>query len=73
MIIDPRDDTWRLVEAYCHGEIIKLREELTSTGLDESETLGIRFEIKRLRDLLELPEKINHGKIAIDPDDYPRS
>ena len=58
-MIDTRSFTWKVLEQTLTQDLEKLRDKLESTVLPENDTFLLRGEIRRIRMILKLPNKLN--------------
>jgi len=72
ILIETRESAWRAVRAWAESELKQLRDDI-ERDLSEAETIAIRAEIRRLRELLGLPEALENGSRHIDPERFDRT
>lgn len=58
--LDPHSPTWRFVADWA-GESLDLLSKELEKDLNEKQTARIRGEIKRLRQLIKLPEEVSRS------------
>ena len=58
-MIDTQSSTWKVLEQTLTEDLEKLRDKLESIVLTENDTFRLRGEIRRIRMILQLPEKLN--------------
>ena len=57
-MIDTHSATWRHIEAALTDELTRLSRQIEATHLNEAETFILRGDIRRIRAVLSMPEKI---------------
>lgn len=69
MFIEPREESWQTVRAWAGAELATLRSTLERPNVEWERVIAIRAEIRRLRELLALPEEIKHGRTTVERPD----